>query len=175
MSAIPLSSNTSPIGVHWGKSTTVRDKRSDSYSASGKVSYELLDGIQKQKIRTVTTPPDDVRLERELAEILQECSVPNWNGYDAKSIDRDSIRYVCAFLEVIPNDISYPELCAEPSGELTMVWQKHGYHVVIGIDGTGKIAWGGTGPDGRLFGDAIFSEEIPKVVLDILYPIEGKR
>lgn len=178
MSAIPLPSleNSRENQFDWTKSPNIgRYKPHESHSDSGKISNALLDKIQRDKIRTITTPPDDVRLERELADIQQECSVPDWNGYGAKPIDRSSIQHVCKFLGMLPEGISYPELCAEPNGDLAMVWQKHGYHIAVGIDGDGRIAWGGTGPGGRIFGDAKFSNDMPKVILDMLYSIEGNR
>ena len=174
MSAIPISAKNT-TDVHWGKASVGRDKLSGTYSESGKVSNELWDEIQKRKIKTVTTPPDDIRLQRELSEVQYECSVENWNGYDAKPLERQSVEYVCNFLQALPSDISYPELGAEPNGDLTMIWNKRGYYVVIGIDPTATIAWGGTGPDGNVFGHAKFDKVIPKVVLDLLNSIEGNR
>jgi hypothetical protein len=175
MSAIPLPKPGEPISVNWRKAPASRARYVATQSESGKISYDLWDGVQRHKIRTVTTPPDDVRLERELADILQECSSQGWDGYDAKPIDRDSVRLVCEFLEMLPADISYPELCAEPNGDLTMIWIKRGYHLVIGIDSSGMIAWGGTSPRGRIYGDAKFENEIPDEVIDILHSVEGHR
>lgn len=117
--------------------------------------------------------PDYVPLKRELSEILQDCSNPDWNGYDSKPIDRVSVQYVCQFLEKLPDDISYPELAAEPNGDLTMVWRKRGYHLVIGIDNTGLITWGGTSSHGHLYGDAKFNSDIPKELTDLLFYVEG--
>ncbi len=159
--------------VNWKKSPAPRAHNITTQSDSGKVSNELWDNIQRQRIKTITTPPDDVRLERELADILQECSSEGWNGYDAKPIDRHSVKFVFDFLSMLPLDISYPELSAEPNGDLTMVWRKNGYHLIIGIDNMGHIAWGGTSPSGRIYGDAKFDKEIPKDIVDILHSVEG--
>ena len=175
MSAIPLPKPSISDSVNWRKAPASRARYVATQSDSGKVSNELWDGVQKQRIKTVTTPPDDVRLERELADIFEECSSEGWNGYDAKPIDRESVQLVCSFLEKLPVDISYPELCAEPNGELTMVWIKRGYHLVIGIDNKGKVAWGGTSPSGRIYGDAKFENEIPEEVINILHSVEGSR
>ena len=176
MSAIPVPKTSTSASVSWRKSPDSRSSRFiPAESASGKVSFKLWDDIQKQKIKTVTTPPDNVRLERELSDILQECSSPDWDGYDAKPIDRTSVRYVCQFLGKLPSDISYPELSAEPNGDLTMVWFKRNYHLIIGIDNTGQIAWGGTSPRGRIYGDAKFGSDIPEELIDLLHSIEGLR
>ena len=178
MSAIPLPKTSSVTSASWKKSTSIRSSRFvPAESNSGNVSNQLLDRVQTQRIRTVTIPPDDVRLERELADILQECSHENWDGYDAKPIDRTSVQFICEFLEKLPSDIPYPELAPEPTGDLTMVWRKKGYHLVIGIDQARQIAWGGTSPKGHIYGDAEFGadSDIPEELLDLLYSIEGIR
>ncbi len=175
MSAIPLPKKNTATPVNWRRSPASRTRFVTTQSDSGKVCNELLDNVYRQKIKTITTPPDDVRLERELSDILQECSSHDWDGYDAKPIDRDSVRFVCLFLESLPNNITYPELCAEPNGDLTMIWMKRNYHLVIGIDKNGEIAWGGTSPHGRIYGDAKFKNEIPEEVISMLYSVEGNR
>ncbi len=133
------------------------------------------EAVQKQKVLTVTTPPDDERLIRELSEIIEECSVENWNGHGAKAIDRNSIDGACEFLGLLPSGVSYPEFCPEPNGDLGMVWEKRGYHVSISIDADGTIAWGGTSPQGRIYGDSKIEDGLPKEVLNLLYEIEGAR
>lgn len=177
MSAIPLPKSLSDAPVNWIKSSSTRNSRFvPAESDSGKVSSYLWNEVQRQKMKTVTTPPDNVRLERELADILQECSKEDWDGYNAKPIDRASVNHVWHFLEKLPAGISYPELCAEPNGDLTMVWLKRGYHLIIGIDNAGQIAWGGTSPKGgHMYGDAIFDSDIPEELVDLLHSVEGLR
>lgn len=175
MNAIPLSKSSGGF-VSWKKSSSPRMSRIvPTESASGKVSFDLWDRVQKQKLKTVTNPPDDVRLERELADILQACSAQDWDGYGGKPIDRTSVQHVCMFLEQLPFGISYPELAPEPTGDLTMVWRKKGYHLIIGINSAKQIAWGGTSPKGHVYGDAKFDLEIPEELIGLLYSIEGFR
>lgn len=175
MSAIPLS-KSSGASVSWKKSSGFRTSRAvPAESDSGRVSFDLWDEVQKQKIETVTYPPDNIRLKRELADIQQECSVEDWDGYNAKPIDRTSVQHVCQFLEQLPAGISYPELAPEPTGDLTMVWRKKGYHLIVGINAAKQIAWGGTSPRGHVYGDAKFDSEIPEELIDLLYSVEGIR
>ena len=106
--------------------------------------------------------------EQEISTIIDECSVANWDGYDANPIDQDSIQHVMRFLQKLPSNITPPELAPEPSGDLTMVWSRRGYQLIIGIDATGQIAWGGTSGCGRVYGDAKFENEIPEKTLNVI-------
>jgi hypothetical protein len=177
MSAIPLS-KSSGASVSWKKSSSFRTSRAQAESDSGKVSNELMDRVQTQKIETVTYPPDNVRLKRELADILQECSIADWDGYGSKPINRTSVDNIVDFLkklQKLPDNVSCPELAPEPTGDLTMVWRKKGYHLIVGIDAAKQIAWGGTSPKGHVYGDAKFDSDIPEELIDLLYSVEGIR
>lgn len=175
MNAISLS-KSSGATVNWKKSSSFRTSHAAfAESASGRVSFDLWDKVQRQKIETLTFPPDNVRLKRELVDIQQECSVEDWDGYDAKPIDRTSVEHVCQFLEQLPAIVSYPELSPEPTGDLTMVWRKNNYHLIVGINAAKHIAWGGTSPSGHVYGDAKYDSEIPEELTDLLYCVEGVR
>lgn len=119
------------------------------------------------------TPSEREQLDKEIAGIIQECSAPDWDGYGALPLDFTSVKHAVDFLGKLPDGISQPELGAEPNGDLGMTWRKNGYHVGIGIDKEGLIAWGGTTPTGRVHGEALFDGEIPERVLRLLYEIEG--
>lgn len=116
---------------------------------------------------------DEVRLTREIEDILLECSGQDWDGYGAKPVSQDSVCLVRKFLKMLPDDISYPNLEPEPNGALSMTWIKRGYHLGISIDEKKQIFWGSTSPHGYIYGDAKFAEEIPEEVMTILYTIEG--
>ena len=161
--------------IQWRRTTVRRSVATDVESDSGKFSHRLLEGVYTQQIQTVTTPPDTIRLERELVDILRDCSDSDWDGYGASPIDRASVTSVYKFLSLLPSDVTYPELSPEPTGNLTMVWRKRGYHLIIGINPEGQIAWGGTSPHGHLYGDAEFDSVIPEELIDILHCVEGNK
>jgi hypothetical protein len=100
------------------------------------------------------------------------CLVSDWDGYGAHAIRERSIRYAKRFLAMLPKDISRPDLVPEPTGDLTMVWRKNGYHLIVGISDTGRAIWGGTTPQGHVHDDAAFHSRVPKTLLSLLYKIE---
>ncbi|MBE8233529.1 MAG: hypothetical protein HAW67_07300 [Endozoicomonadaceae bacterium] len=126
-------------------------------------------------VKPITMLSDKDRLQLEIKSIMQECSSDGWDGYDAKPIDIDSIQNVVEFIKKLPHHISYPEPLPEPNGDLTMVWRQHGYHLVIGIDNERKIAWGGTSPEGHIYGDVVFKNDIPEEIISLLDSIHRAR
>jgi hypothetical protein len=111
----------------------------------------------------------------QIAAILEECSEANWDGYHARPINRSSVQHACQFLEKLPPDIAAPELTPEPTGILTMVWRKEGYHLIVGINADNQIAWGGTSPEGNVYGEASFGLGIPEELINLLRKVEGRQ
>ena len=121
------------------------------------------------------TPSERERLNKELADILQECSVHDWNGYGAEPIHPDSVTYMRQFLECIPEGFHIPQVAAEPHGGLGVYWHRKGFSISLGIDANKELSWGGVTPCGRVHGSTIFEGVIPEEVLKLLYEIEGKK
>lgn len=103
------------------------------------------------------------------------CLFPDWDGYGARALSEASMSYIRRFLAVLPETISRPDLVPEPSGDLTMVWRKNGYHLIVGINPTGRVIWGGTTPQGHVHDDAAFQSRVPKTLLSLLYQIESSK
>ncbi len=125
--------------------------------------------IEEQQAKTLVATPQRIKIERDISAILSKCSVPDWDGYGAEPVDLHSIEYAKKFMDKLPPHISYPELTANPDGDLDMVWIKNGYSLVVAIDKDGQIAWGGTTPDGGgVHGDAQYKHCIPRALTNIL-------
>lgn len=136
----------------WKTGHTTRSKNTPNYSDTAILNEGTLSHIAAELLLRVTSPPDDIRLKRELLEIINECSEADWDGYDAHPIDQVSVRYAVQFIGLLPNHISYPELLPEPSGNLAMTWKNKNYHFMLGIDSNGHISYGGTHSKGKIYG-----------------------
>ena len=173
MSAIPnLKSDNEELNAHWKNMPSARSPNTPQYGDSAVVSKELLHRIEQKFLSRVSSPPDNVRLVRELKEILKDCSTEGWDGYDAKPIDLVSVRWASNFISLLPEYVSYPELVPETNGELAMVWEKNGYHIVFGINSSGLISYGGVSPNGRIYGDATITENSSKISDEIIELLE---
>jgi len=64
----------------------------------------------------------DQVLRGELAETWQECSQPNWDGYGALPILRETYEHARRFLLALPPGTPSPSIGAEPDGHITFEW-----------------------------------------------------
>lgn len=172
MSAVHKIIEPKPNNTYWKNIPSIRQSKSPSYSNTAKVHNELLHSIELEHLGRVSNPPDDVRLKRELESILSECSENDWDGYGALPIDLKSVRWASKFIAHLPDYISYPELSPEPTGELTMLWDKRGYYIIIGINSEGHISYGGTSPTGHIYGDSQLNDDATKIPVEITELLE---
>jgi hypothetical protein len=64
------------------------------------------------------------KVRSELASVADECSAPNWDGYQAKPVSKDAFRRAYFFVEALPLDTPIPSVGAEPDGHLTLEWYR---------------------------------------------------
>lgn len=76
--------------------------------------------------------------------LAQECSDPNWDGYDAIGIDALAIKNTESFLRALPDSIPMPEFAPEPDGTISLDWilSKHRmFSLSIGQSRRFAYAW----------------------------------
>jgi hypothetical protein len=57
-----------------------------------------------------------------LAEVVEEASKDDWDGYGAYPVCPKGVELAKAFIRALPKGISMPEPCAEPDGEIALEW-----------------------------------------------------
>lgn len=58
-----------------------------------------------------------------LEKVVSQCSVSNWDGYQAKPITEGVHKRARAFLDALPMILPAPEIVPEPDGEVAFEWQ----------------------------------------------------
>lgn len=150
-------------------------------SEAGQEIGELLDSIEQNDARTVSMYPRSFKYEsllEELRRALTECSVADWDGYEADPICPNSAKYASQFLKLIFDEgLPLPDDCLpEPSGYLALDWCQNGYDVALSISSDKQIEWGGISPNGHVWGDVEYNEndKIPLEVVALLEAIASK-
>lgn len=117
--------------------------------------------------RSVTL--DDQSMMHALLEVLEECSVDNWDGYGAKSISLDSYRNAQLFAMTLPTTIPLPEVSVDPDGEVSFEWYRGPRMVFsLSISAHNEINYAGLFGHNKVNGKEYFYDEIPKAIFDNL-------
>ncbi len=105
----------------------------------------------------------------ELADVWQECSVPNWDGYGAFSVTVESYWNALRFLRSLPLGIPAPSIGAEPDGQITLEWgSSRRRRLSISVDENGDLHYAALLGSGRTCGTEPFFEEAPDRLLDLI-------
>lgn len=104
-----------------------------------------------------------------LLELYKDCSQPNWDGYGANPVSKDSISEALEFIQLLPSSFPVPQILAEPSGEIGLEWYKS-KRLVFAISFSGKnlITYAGIFGSNKTHGTEYFSDSIPSIVIENL-------
>jgi len=105
----------------------------------------------------------------ELADVWEECSQPDWDGYNALPVEWDAFFLAERLLRAFPLGTPEPSVGAEPDGQLTLEWgrsRRRRLSVSVGPDGDLHYA-ALLGPE-RTCGTAPFVDEVPRTILNLV-------
>jgi hypothetical protein len=127
----------------------------------------MINRVLQDCSRSVTIDKDS--LFQELDEVFEECSVDNWDGYDAKPINVKSQIEAIRFARNLPTTIPTPEIAADPDGEISFEWYEGPRRVLtVSIGSHNKATYAGLFGLNKVNGEESFYDEIPKAILDNL-------
>ena len=112
-------------------------------------------------------------LQEELFDVVVECSKPDWNGYNARSVKPNAISDSLRLMQVIPLGIPPPSIGAEPDGDITFEWHSAARKTLsVSIDDCGNLHYAALlGPD-SVYGTEAFVGIMPKRILDLIYQVK---
>lgn len=115
---------------------------------------------------------DDGRrgVQSELANQLEECSVPGWDGYGAEAININAYRYAYLFVESLPSGFPMPSVGAEADGHLTLEWYRNPSWVIsVSISSQGDLHYAALlGMSIRRNGTELFLGEVPAELIQLI-------
>jgi hypothetical protein len=104
-----------------------------------------------------------------LSDTYDECSHPNWDGYDALPLTENAYEEARRFIQLLPTTIQHPEIVPEPSGEIGFEWRKGRRRIfAISIDGRNKLTYAGIFGSNKTHGTEYFGDTLPSVIIDNL-------
>lgn len=102
-----------------------------------------------------------------LVAVSEEASVDNWDSYGAKPLAEAAISEAYRFLQMWPSSLSFPEVAAEPDGDIALEWIEGRRQMFsISFSGSSRITYAGVFGINEVHGTEYFGDVIPKVVLD---------
>jgi len=132
-----------------------------------------------------TTGSDKINLERtivwndidwidfalkNLDEVYDECSVENWDGYNAQPVSQDAYFEASKLLKIFPTSsisLPMPDIGPEPDGGIGLEWYKDkGFSFLVSINGKNIITYVGRfGKNKHFYGTEKYKDSVPEIIL----------
>ena len=105
----------------------------------------------------------------ELAEVWQNCRVPNWDGSDALPVEQDTLRYAYQFIESLPLGCPLPSVGAEPDGHITLEWYRHSrWTLSVSVSPLGMLYYAALFGSSDVRGCEPFFGGVPEIILTLI-------
>jgi hypothetical protein len=143
-----------------GNTQGISEEANNSYQLIEEISQRLQESYFGLLIR---------KMLQELDEILIETSIPNWDGYNAFPVEKETFLNVRKFLRLLPLYVTPPNISAEPDGNLTLEWYSSpDWLFSISIDSSGTLHYAAKFGMRKHYGSEPFFDSIPQIILDLI-------
>jgi len=106
---------------------------------------------------------------QELDEVFRETLIPDWDGYGALPVEKETFLNTKKFLILLPLYITPPHISAEPDGNLTLEWfRSPDWLFSISIDSKGFLHYAAKFGMRRNYGSEPFFDSISQNILDLI-------
>jgi hypothetical protein len=108
-------------------------------------------------------------IRSELYDLREECSEPDWDGFDAAPVSKESFLAARQFLLSLPLGSKLPAVGILPSGNVTLEWHhSRRRSLTMSFAPDGDIHYAALLGAGRQSGTEPFYGEIPATILNLL-------
>jgi len=105
----------------------------------------------------------------ELAQTVEECREPNWDGYGAQPVSDITYQLAQKFLVALPLGTPRPSIGAEPDGHLTVEWYRSPRRTLsVSISSEGELHYAALIGSAKAYGTEPFFGEAPKAIVDLI-------
>jgi hypothetical protein len=105
--------------------------------------------------------------QRRVLDAWSDAMSVDWDGYDARIPEQQSIFNAWEFIDVLPSDVSTPEVSVDPDGEISFDWfaaPRRQFSISIGTKGV--LSYAGLFGSDKVSGSERFRGPLPRTLLD---------
>lgn len=139
-----------------------------------------IENDEQKRVYDRTPRPVDTEISAssiidEIKTIASDCSVKNWDGYDAAPIKGESVKAAIKFLNDIQISPPIPDVVPEPDGDLGLEWEIDSENwLIISFHGTSVIHFAAKFGESRFEGKESDADQKRKITLGFLERITVK-
>jgi len=157
MSSVAIINKTYLPGMTQGKS----DEANKNYQLLSEISQRLQESQYFGLIAKGTF--------QELDEVFRETLAPDWDGYGALPVEKETFLITKKFLILLPLYVNPPNISAEPDGNLTLEWYSSPEWLFsLSIDSKGFLHHAAKFGMRRHYGSEPYFDSIPQTILDLI-------
>lgn len=110
---------------------------------------------------------------RELNATYRECSVSDWDGYDAVPVSESTFGFASGILDALPLGTPAPSIGTEPDGHLTLEWYRSSHRTLsVSVGPQGDLHYAALLGASRQYGmEPFFHGELPKPIFDLIFRV----
>jgi hypothetical protein len=90
--------------------------------------------------RSAFRQPQQIVLDQ-LAHILADCDQPNWDGYGALPVTRDTLLAARRLFEQLESCVDVPDVTADPDGDVAFEWNNGCNSLTVAVNSAGDVAY----------------------------------
>lgn len=123
---------------------------------------------ENRKAKTLGRQDDTLQ---SLDAVVEECSEPGWDGYDALPIKEEAYLEAKRLIRSLPitSFIPMPEITPESNGDIALEWSKGKRLIfVASIRGENEITYAGLFGMNKTHGTEYFGDALPSILLENL-------
>ena len=156
-----ISLATIPVGANTG-GTTELARSIDEESEKAR----------RQLLNSYSFGAKSSSVHKELQEVIEQCSIPNWDGYGAEPVKWEALIDAYRFAEVIPLGLAAPSAGAEPDGDISFEWHAAPRRTLsVSVDDKGNLHYSALLGPNRSYGTEAFVGLLPRRILDLIYQV----
>lgn len=106
------------------------------------ITYASTGYTQSHEDRSYRNTANQIILLAALKSILQDCSIPGWDGESAMPISARAVEHAKLVINSLPFTVGIPDIIPQSNGKLAFEWYRGPFHqLIISVGPTSNVAY----------------------------------